>query len=100
MDNHRELIDLSMFLQQEDDDDDDVILATLNAILIRRRQRHARSRHPIVNWMLRRNKIRQILGPTEQFSIPGFCEIVWRYGDVQFIEDFRMPRQRFEVSLI
>ena len=31
--------------------------------------------------------------------LDGFTEMVWRYPDVQFREDFRMPRRKFQVLL-
>ena len=30
-------------------------------------------------------------------ALPGFAPMVLRYADVQFAEDFRMPREKFHV---
>ena len=36
-------------------------------------------------------------GRTERIVLPGYAEMVFRYRDIQFSEDYRMSRERFQV---
>lgn len=97
MDLGREIIALGLFLQQNNNDDDDDLLALLNAILLRQRQRRNNRRHLFLRAQMHLNRFRLLRGPIGRIALEGFVEMVWQYDDVQFAEDFRMPRQRFEV---
>ncbi len=51
---------------------------------------------------MKRNQIRNLQrqqGRRERLILPGYPEMVFRYQDVQFSEDYRMPREKFEVYL-
>lgn len=86
-------------MQDQDDDDSQAILALLYAILIKKKLRRRFYMHPLVKWLFRQAELRQLMGPNDRLAITNFVEIVWQYNDVQFQEDFRMPRQRFEVEI-
>lgn len=85
--------------QQEENDDEEAVLAALQAIVFRSRQMRRYRRHPLLLWLLRRHQIRGMMGPINRLAIPNFVDIVWRYPDTQFQEDFRMHRERFEVNI-
>ena len=101
MANPRLIIAILTYLRQEEEnDDDEAVLAALQVIAMRRRQIQNRKRHPILTWLLRKKLIEDLRGPSDRQAITNFIEIVWRYPDTQFQEDFRMTRQRFEVLCI
>lgn len=86
--------------QQEENDDEEAVLAALQAIVFRSRQLRRTRRQSLLLWLLRRHQIREMMGPINRLAMLDFVEIVWRYPDTQFQEDFRMHRERFEVILL
>ena len=55
-----------------------------------------RRRVKLLRWLLLQTRKKC---PFRREALGGFAELVLRYSDVQFAEDFRMTRQRFRVCL-
>ncbi len=91
----RLILALMAINNEVDDDDDEYVLTILNFIRLRIKRNRSR-RLATVNRVLKlfydKNRINY------RVTLSGFPELVWRYSDVQFSEDFRMPRERFQVN--
>ncbi len=95
MDIRRVLMTLMVANREEDDDDEEELIMVMNFIRMRKRNRARRSK-------LLPNLIKLFYGGNRgdnRLAMTGFSELVWRYSDVQFSEDFRMTRGRFEVNI-
>lgn len=85
---------LLSFREENDDDDEDKPSTVLNFVRIREKHRARRSQ-------LLSKLLRVFYGANRgdnRIVASDFTHTVWRYSDVQFSEDFRMTRTRFEVS--
>ena len=65
-------------------------------MLTQRKKRLKRLNNEVGSLMLRSyDKARRKI---TRLALPGFAALVLQYPDKQFSEDFRMPRERFEVN--
>lgn len=84
----------SILNREEDEDDIDEVLMLLT--YYRKRKRNRARRLNLVS-----NLLKILYGGNRgdnRVAMTGFTEIVWRYSDIQFPEDFRMTRERFGVK--
>lgn len=53
----------------------------------------------LLKWIMKKSQMRLIREQrrTERIVLPGYAEMVFRYRDIQFGEDYWMGREKFQV---
>ncbi|KZR98232.1 Uncharacterized protein APZ42_006448, partial [Daphnia magna] len=98
----RPLLGIISFLQQEEDDEEEDILAILSIIKFVTKNGNTPYRMSLLlKWIMKKSQIRLIREQrrTERIVLPGYAEMVFRYRDIQFAEDYRMGREKFQELL-
>nr|CAH0103787.1 unnamed protein product [Daphnia galeata] len=99
----RPILGLISFLQQEEDEEDEDILAILSIIKFSKKNGNTPYKISLLlKYIMKQSQRRRIIrdqGRTARIVLPGYAEMVFRYRDIQFSEDYRMSRERFQELL-